>query len=93
MIIKTASAMAILLAMSDLPTAAQVRNWLAPLPSMPEAGGTTTADVLTFMDTSINFGPRARVRVYRPEGVYEIDNSGAGAAATDGAHADETPKR
>jgi hypothetical protein len=33
--------------------------------------------VLKFEDTSINYGPRVRVRVLRPEGVYEIDNTHA----------------
>jgi hypothetical protein len=68
--------------MSNLPSYAQLRNWLAPL---PDAKLPVAADVLTFSDTSINYGSRARVRIYRPEGVYEIDNSQAGTApATEG---------
>ena len=72
MVIKTALATAGLLALSNLPSWGQVRDWLAPL---PDIRGSIAADVLTFRDTSVNYGPRARVRVLRPEGVYEIDNS------------------
>lgn len=78
MVIKTALVTAGLLVMSNLPSLGQVRNWLA----VPEVKGTIAADVLTFSDTSINFGPRARVRVLRPDGVYEIDNSSVGTSTT-----------
>ena len=72
MVIKTALATAGVLVLSNLPSWGQVRDWLAPL---PDIRGSIAADVLTFRDTSINYGPRARVRVLRPEGVYEIDNT------------------
>ncbi len=71
MVIKTALVTAGLLVMSNLPSFGQVRNWL----SVPEVKAPIAADVLKFSDTSINFGPRASVRIYRPDGVYEIDNS------------------
>ena len=72
MVIKTALVTAGLLVMSNLPSSGQVRNWLA----VPEVKGTIATDVLKFTDTSINFGPRAQVKVYRPDGVYELDTSG-----------------
>jgi hypothetical protein len=73
MVIKTALAAVGLLAMSNFPSSGQVRSWLP----LPDTKGTLAADVLTFTDTSINFGSRATVRIYRPDGVYEIDNSQA----------------
>ncbi len=72
MVIKTALATMSLLALSDLPSLAQARNWLAPV---PDTKTTISADALTFSDPTINFGSHARVRVYRPDGVYDIDNS------------------
>ena len=70
----TTFATVVVLAMSGLAVGAETRDWLGPA---PEKKDTVTADVLKFEDTSINFGPRARVRILRPEGAYEIDNSGA----------------
>lgn len=69
--IKTGLATASLLAMSNLPSSAQIRNWLP----LPDAKLPVAADVLTFTDPSMNYGPRARVRIYRPDGVYDIDNT------------------
>jgi len=77
--IKTGLASIGVLALSNLPTSAQLRNWLAPL---PDAKVPAMTDVLKFSDTSINYGSRARVRIYRPDGVYEIDNSELGASPT-----------
>ncbi len=89
MVIKTALVTAGLLFMSNLPSLGQVRNWLA----VPEVKGTvSTTDVLKFTDTSINFGPRAQVRVYRPEGVYEVDTSTNGEAAAETKPGDANPK-
>jgi hypothetical protein len=70
--IKTGLAAAGLLVMGGHPTFAELRNWLAPVPdTLPAA-----TDVLKFSDTSINYGPRARVRIYRPDGIYDVDSSG-----------------
>lgn len=89
MVIKTALVTAGLLFMSNLPSLGQVRNWLA----VPEVKGTiSTTDVLKFTDTSINFGPRAQVRVYRPEGVYEVDTSSNGEAEAKPGPSDANPK-
>ncbi len=88
MVIKTALVTVGLLAMSNLPSWGQVRNWLA----VPETKSTIASDVPKFVDTSVNYGPRAMVRIYRPEGVYEIDNSSAGALEGEGAKS-ETQKR
>ena len=73
MVIKTALAAVGILAVSNFPSLGQVRNWLA----LPDAKSTIASDVLTFTDTSVNYGSRATVRIYRPDGVYQIDNSSA----------------
>lgn len=83
--IKTGLATVSLLVLSTLPAFAQLRDWLAPLPATPLPG---TADVLTFSDSTINYGSRAKVRIYRPEGVYDIDNSGLATPAATEAGAD-----
>ncbi len=71
---RTTFAAVVALALSGLAASAQTRDWLGPV---TDKKPTVTADVLKFEDTSINYGPRARVRILRPEGEYEIDNSGA----------------
>ena len=84
--IKTGLATVSLLVMSSLPSFAELRDWLAPPPeALPGI-----RDVLKYSDTSINFGSRAGVRVYRPEGIYELRNgryelspSGFGGASTE----------
>jgi hypothetical protein len=68
--IKTGLATVSLLAMSNLPSLAE-RDWLAPLPGAQQA---TAADGMKFRDTSIDYGSRARVRIYRPDGVYDLRN-------------------
>lgn len=68
--IKTGLATVSLLAMSNLPSLAE-RDWLAPLPGAQQA---TAADVLKYPDTSVDYGSRARVRLYRPEGIYDLRN-------------------
>lgn len=70
---RTTFAAVVALALSGLAASAQTRDWLGPV---TDKKPTVTADVLKFEDTSINYGPRARVRILRPEGEYEIDNSG-----------------
>ena len=84
--IKTGLATVSLLAMSNLPSLAE-RDWLAPLPGAQQA---TAVDVLKYPDTSIDYGSRARVRLYRPEGIYDLRNgqyefrpSGFGGAGTE----------
>jgi hypothetical protein len=71
--IKTGLATVGLLVVSSLPTFAELRNWLVPLPDTQLPAATS---VLKFTDTSINYGSRARVRIFRPDGVYDIDNTG-----------------
>jgi hypothetical protein len=84
--IKTGLATIGLLAMSALPSLAE-RDWLAPAP-----GGQSPAavPVLKFSDTTIDYGSRAQVRIFRPDGIYELRNgryelspSGFGEADTD----------
>lgn len=71
---RTTFAAVVALALSGLAASAQTRDWVGPV---TDKKPTVTADVLKFVDTSVNYGPRARVRVLRPEGEYEIDNSSA----------------
>jgi hypothetical protein len=84
--IKTGLATVSLLAMSNLPSLAE-RDWLAPLPGAQQQ---TAADVLKYPDASIDYGSRARVRIYRPDGIYDLRNgryelspSGFGDAGTE----------
>ncbi|MFA5900016.1 MAG: hypothetical protein WC829_13000 [Hyphomicrobium sp.] len=63
---------AVFISMYVTATSAWARNWLAPV---PEARASISDSVLTPTGTAINFGPRARVRVYRPDGIYEMDGS------------------
>jgi hypothetical protein len=71
----TTFATLVVLALSGLAASAQTRVWVGPLPEKKETA--SAGEVLKFEDTSINYGPRVRVRVLRPEGVYEIDNTHA----------------
>lgn len=66
--IKTGLVAASLLAMSNLPSLAR-RDWLAPVPG---AEPPAAAAILKFSDTSIDYGSRARVRIYRPDGIYDL---------------------
>lgn len=86
----TALAALCLLAVSSIASGAQTRNWLAPIPDTRE---TITADALTLHDNSINYGPRARVRLYRPDGVYEIDNFDSDAPHTNEGNRGPAPVR
>jgi acetyl esterase/lipase len=52
-------------------TAALARNWLT---NQPEATAAPLSDQSTPTDITINYGARARVRLYRPDGEYEIHN-------------------
>jgi hypothetical protein len=52
-------------------TEAQARNWLT---NEPDATSPPFSDTSTPTDFTINFGTRARVRLYRPDGEYEIRN-------------------
>ena len=83
--IKTGLATVSLLATSNFPSLAE-RDWLAPPPAAEQQ---TAADLLKVPDTSIDYGSRARVRVFRPEGIYDLRNgryelspSGVGDAET-----------
>lgn len=84
--IKTGLATVGLLVMGSHPTFAELRNWLAPLPDTRLPG---TSNLLNLSD-SIDYGSRAQVRVYRPDGIYELRNgkyerstSGFGDAGTE----------
>ena len=52
-------------------TTALARHWLA---GEPDATPAITADTATPMDSAFNYGSRAGVRIYRPDGVYELRN-------------------
>jgi len=51
---------------------AAARNWLEPLPANRDA---ITAGALALRDVPIRFGQRVRVRIFAPEGVYELDDA------------------
>jgi len=68
---KTISAVATVLALGCSGTAAFARNWLT---NEPEATFVPAPDASTPRDASINYGPRARMRIYRPDGEFEIRN-------------------
>ena len=67
----TIFAVATLLALGCFGTAALARNWLT---NEPDATSVPPSDASTLRDSSINYGTRARVRIYRPDGEYEIRN-------------------
>ena len=48
---------------------AHARNWLS---NEPDLNSVTAAGASKLTNFWINYGPRARVRVYRPEGVYDV---------------------
>jgi hypothetical protein len=52
-------------------TTALARNWLT---SEPDATPAIIADTPTPMDSAFNYGSRVGVRIYRPDGVYELRN-------------------
>lgn len=67
----TVSAIAIVLAFEASATTALARNWLT---SEPDATPAITADTAMLKDSAFNYGSRARVRIYRPDGVYDLRN-------------------
>jgi len=52
-------------------TEGHARNWLT---NEPDAISPPVSDTLRPTDLTINYGTRARVRLYRPDGEYEIRN-------------------
>ena len=64
-------AFAIAFALGCFGTAAAARNWLT---NEPDAPSVPFSDLATPPDITVNFGARARVRLYRPDGEYEIHN-------------------
>jgi hypothetical protein len=52
-------------------TSALARNWLTNEPDVPPA---ISEDRAVLKDSAFNYGSRARVRIYRPDGVYDIRN-------------------
>ena len=52
-------------------TTALARNWLTSEPDVPPA---ISEDRSVLKDSAFNYGSRARVRIYRPDGVYDIRN-------------------
>ena len=67
----TVSSIVTVLALGASATTALARSWLTNEPDvMPGAA----SDTPTLRDSSINYGSRARVRIYRPDGVYDLRN-------------------
>ena len=64
-------AFAIALTLGCFGTEAQARNWLT---NEPDAIPPPFSDTSRPTDLTINYGTRARVRLYRPDGEYEIRN-------------------
>jgi hypothetical protein len=62
----TVSSIVTVLALGASATPTPERNWLTH--------ETAPSDASMLKDSSINFGSRARVRIYRPDGVYDIRN-------------------
>jgi hypothetical protein len=50
-------------------TEGHARNWLT---NEPDAISPPFSDTSKPTDLTINYGPRARVRIYRPDGEYEL---------------------
>ena len=66
---KTIFIAATVLALGASATTALARNWLT---NEPDSTSVTAAGASKLTNFWIDYGPRARVRVYRPEGVYDI---------------------
>ena len=66
---KTIFAAATVLALGASATTALARNWLT---NEPDTTSVTAAGASKLTNFWIDYGPRARVRVYRPDGVYDI---------------------
>jgi hypothetical protein len=71
MVIHAAAALASVAAIVVLTDVVEARNWLAPVPDTQRPIG---GDAVTFRDTSVVYGSRARVRIYRPDGVYDLNS-------------------
>jgi hypothetical protein len=67
----TVSAIAFVLAFEASATAALARNGLT---NEPDVAPAITADTAVLKDPAFNYGSRARVRLYRPDGVYDLRN-------------------
>jgi hypothetical protein len=65
---KTIFTAATVLALGASATTALARNWLSNEPDTT----VTAAGASKLTNSWINYGPRARVRVYRPDGVYDV---------------------
>ncbi len=65
----TIAAIATVLALGSSATTAVARNWVA---SEPDAAPAISAGASTLKDSSIDYGSRVQVRIYRPDGIYEI---------------------
>ena len=70
---KTIFAAATVLALGASATTALARSWLTNEPDMTSV---TAAGASKPTDFWIDYGSRARVRVYRPDGVYDIREDG-----------------
>jgi hypothetical protein len=68
--IRTILAVATVLALGCFGTAALARNWLT---NEPDAS-VPTSEPQMLDDSSINYGTRAHVRIYRPDGEYDLRN-------------------
>jgi len=68
---RTIFAVATLLAVGSFGTAAFGRNWLT---NEPDATAGPASEAPALEDSSINYGTRARVRIYRPDGEFDIRN-------------------
>jgi hypothetical protein len=71
MVIHTAVALVSVVAIGVLTDVVEARNWLAPVPETQRPIG---GDAVTFRDTSVVYGSRARVRIYRPDGVFDLNS-------------------
>ncbi len=66
---KTIFAAATVVALGASATTAVARNWVA---SDPNAAPVLDSGTSMLKDSSIDYGKRAQVRIYRPDGIYEI---------------------
>ena len=67
----TVSSIVTVLALGASATTALERNWLT---NEPDVTSGTPSDPSMLKEFSINYGSRARVRIYRPDGVFDIRN-------------------